>query len=95
MNSVPKEVKSQQLAEKKAAGKRVTGLDAPPAPTSTIDTYEKLLSSIPEFSGFGKLFKVISQDNALISISFMICLVMFSYLSSYKLVLSTSGADRS
>ncbi|WOH04633.1 hypothetical protein DCAR_0624044 [Daucus carota subsp. sativus] len=57
VNSVPKEVKSQQLAEKKAAGKRVTGLDAPPAPTSTIDTYEKLLSSIPEFSGFGKLFK--------------------------------------
>ncbi|CAL5420582.1 unnamed protein product [Camellia sinensis] len=30
---------------------------APTAPTSTVDAYEKLLSSIPEFSSFGKLFK--------------------------------------
>ncbi|KAA8545965.1 hypothetical protein F0562_020584 [Nyssa sinensis] len=58
IDSVPKEVKSQQLAEKKAPGKKPTGLGAPPvAPTSTVDAYEKLLSSIPEFSNFGKLFK--------------------------------------
>ncbi|KAM0949878.1 putative clathrin/coatomer adaptor, adaptin-like, coatomer/calthrin adaptor appendage [Dioscorea sansibarensis] len=55
---VPKEVKSQPLAEKKAPGKKPAGLGAPTSnPTSTVDTYEKLLSSIPEFSSFGKLFK--------------------------------------
>ncbi|CAL5360885.1 unnamed protein product [Camellia sinensis] len=43
---------------KKAPGKKPTGLGAAPtAPTSTVDAYEKLLSSIPEFSSFGKLFK--------------------------------------
>ncbi|WOL10874.1 hypothetical protein Cni_G19633 [Canna indica] len=58
ISSVPKEVKSQPLAEKKAPGKKPTGLGAPPVgPTSTVDAYEKLLSSIPEFAGFGKLFK--------------------------------------
>lgn len=56
---MPKEVKSQPLAEKKAPGKKPTGLGAPSGPTSTVDTYEKLLSSIPEFADFGKLFKVI------------------------------------
>ncbi|KAI3893127.1 hypothetical protein MKW98_028629 [Papaver atlanticum] len=55
---VPKEVKSQSLAEKKAPGKKVTGLGAAPSgPPSTVDAYEKMLSSIPEFSHFGKLFK--------------------------------------
>ncbi|GMI83604.1 gamma2 Coat Protein [Hibiscus trionum] len=58
INSVPREVKTQQLAEKKAPGKKPTGLGAPPAgPPSTVDAYEKLLSSIPEFANFGKLFK--------------------------------------
>ncbi|KAL7206686.1 hypothetical protein ACSBR2_019408 [Camellia fascicularis] len=58
IDSVPKEVKSLPLAEKKAPGKKPTGLGAAPtAPTSTVDAYEKLLSSIPEFSSFGKLFK--------------------------------------
>lgn len=57
--SVPKEVKSQQHVEKKSQTKKPSGLGAPlPAPTSTTDAYEKLLSSIPEFSNFGKLFKV-------------------------------------
>ncbi|TQD81282.1 hypothetical protein C1H46_033164 [Malus baccata] len=56
--SVPKEVKSQPLAEKKAQSKKPTGLGAPPTgPASTVDAYETLLSSIPEFSNFGKLFK--------------------------------------
>ncbi|KAL4318459.1 hypothetical protein GQ457_18G016950 [Hibiscus cannabinus] len=56
--SVPREVKTQPLAEKKAPGKKPTGLGAPPAgPPSTVDAYEKLLSSIPEFANFGKLFK--------------------------------------
>ncbi|VFQ68335.1 unnamed protein product [Cuscuta campestris] len=58
INCVPKEVKSQPIAEKKSQSKKATGLAAPPAgPTSTIDVYEKLLSSIPEFSSYGKLFK--------------------------------------
>ena len=60
INSVPKEVKSQPLAEKKAPNKKPTGLGAPPTePSSGIDAYEKLLSSISEFSSFGKLFKVL------------------------------------
>ncbi|GMI88185.1 gamma2 Coat Protein [Hibiscus trionum] len=58
INSVPREVKTQPLAEKKAPGKKPTGLGAPPAgPPSTVDAYDKLLSSIPEFANFGKLFK--------------------------------------
>ncbi|KAM2928196.1 hypothetical protein COP2_035461 [Malus domestica] len=58
IKSVPKEVKSQPLAEKKAQSKKPTGLGAPPTgPASTVDAYETLLSSIPEFSNFGKLFK--------------------------------------
>ncbi|KAK8568109.1 hypothetical protein V6N12_006673 [Hibiscus sabdariffa] len=58
INSVPREVKTQPLAEKKAPGKKPTGLGAPPAGLpSTVDAYEKLLSSIPEFANFGKLFK--------------------------------------
>ncbi|GFQ00970.1 coatomer subunit gamma-2 [Phtheirospermum japonicum] len=58
VNSVPKEVKSQPLTEKKAPGKKPTGLGAPhSAPVSAGDAYEKLISSIPEFASFGKLFK--------------------------------------
>ncbi|KAL3651811.1 hypothetical protein CASFOL_004813 [Castilleja foliolosa] len=58
INSVPKDVKSQPHAEKKAPGKKQTGLGAPPpAPTSAADAYEKLISAIPEFASFGKLFK--------------------------------------
>ncbi|KAM2053366.1 hypothetical protein ACFX1T_003014 [Malus domestica] len=58
INSVPKEVKSQPLAEKKAQSKKPTGLGAlPTGPASTVAAYERLLSSIPEFSNFGKLFK--------------------------------------
>ncbi|KAJ6310658.1 hypothetical protein OIU76_015390 [Salix suchowensis] len=58
IDSVSKEVKSQPLAEKKAPGKKPTGLGAPLAgPPSTVDAYERLLSSIPEFLDFGKLFK--------------------------------------
>ncbi|CAK8576510.1 unnamed protein product [Lathyrus sativus] len=55
---VPKEVKSQPLTEKKAQGKKPTGLGAPPSgPPSTVDSYERQLLSIPEFANFGKLFK--------------------------------------
>ncbi|AES89090.1 putative coatomer/calthrin adaptor appendage subdomain, coatomer gamma subunit [Medicago truncatula] len=59
INLVPKEVKSQPLAEKKAPGKKPTGgLGAPPSgPPSTVDSYEKQLLSIPEFANFGKPFK--------------------------------------
>lgn len=66
INSVPKEVKSQPLAEKKAPGKKPTGLGAPPSgPPSTADSYERLLLSIPEFANFGKLFKVLLLDSSL------------------------------
>ncbi|XP_010942771.1 coatomer subunit gamma-2 [Elaeis guineensis] len=58
ISTVPKEVKSQPHAEKKAPGKKPTGLGAPAtSPTTAVDVYEKLLLSIPEFAGFGKLFK--------------------------------------
>ncbi|GAB2267303.1 hypothetical protein Dimus_002289 [Dionaea muscipula] len=58
IDSVPKEVKSQPLSDKKAASKKPAGLGAPPTlPTSGVDAYEKSLSSIPEFSNYGKLFK--------------------------------------
>ncbi|CAJ1933490.1 unnamed protein product [Sphenostylis stenocarpa] len=58
INSVPREVKSQPLAEKKASSKKPTGLGAPPSgPSSTTDSYARLLQSIPEFVNFGKLFK--------------------------------------
>ncbi|MQL82750.1 hypothetical protein Taro_015253 [Colocasia esculenta] len=58
ISSVPKELKAQPLVEKKAPGRKPTGLGGPlAAPTSVVDAYEKLLSSIPEFSSFGKLFK--------------------------------------
>ncbi|CAN1255700.1 Coatomer subunit gamma [Linum perenne] len=59
INSVPREVKSQALAEKKAAGKKQpTGLGVlPPGPPSTLDAYERLISSIPELASLGKLFK--------------------------------------
>lgn len=55
-----KETKSQPLAEKKSTGKKPTGpASAVSGPVSTVDaSYEKLLSSIPEFADFGKLFKV-------------------------------------
>jgi coatomer protein complex subunit gamma len=57
INSVPREVKSQPNAEKKAPGKK-PGLGAPPSgPPSTVDSYERQLLSIPEFANFGKLFK--------------------------------------
>ncbi|KAH9624671.1 hypothetical protein KSS87_001681 [Heliosperma pusillum] len=58
INTVSKEVKSQPLAEKNATNKKPTGLGAPPTkPSTDVDAYEKLLSSIAEFSSFGKLFK--------------------------------------
>ncbi|KAK4401548.1 Coatomer subunit gamma-2 [Sesamum angolense] len=58
INSVPKEVKSQSVAEKKAPGKKPAASSTPAAaPTSAADAYERLLSSIPEFASFGKLFK--------------------------------------
>ncbi|KAL3638563.1 hypothetical protein CASFOL_017934 [Castilleja foliolosa] len=58
INSVSRDVKSHPLAEKKAPGKKQTGLGAPPpVPTSAADAYERLLSAIPEFASFGKLFK--------------------------------------
>ena len=75
INSVPREVKSQPLAEKKVPGKKPTGLGAPPSGLpSTADAYERLLLSIPEFANFGKLFKVLSlvQNSLVLYFSFYI-----------------------
>ncbi|CAH9100527.1 unnamed protein product [Cuscuta europaea] len=58
ISSVPKEVKALPVAEKKAQGnKKPSALSAPAGTTPTLDSYENLLSSIPEFASFGKLFK--------------------------------------
>ena len=65
---MPKEVKSQPLAEKKAPGKKPTGLGAPP---STADAYERMLSTISECANFGKLFKVLSLVSAPTILYFM------------------------
>ncbi|CAL4938408.1 unnamed protein product [Urochloa decumbens] len=56
ISSVSREVRSLPLQEKKAPGKKAPAAAAP-APVSAVDAYHKMLSSIPEFSGFGKLFK--------------------------------------
>lgn len=61
LSAVSKEVKSQPLAEKKAPSKKPQNLGVSAnGPTSPVDAYEKLLSSIPDFSGFGPLFKVLN-----------------------------------
>lgn len=54
---VSREVKSQPPQEKKGPGKKPPAGAPAPAPVSAVDAYQKMLSSIPEFSGFGKLFK--------------------------------------
>jgi len=86
---VPKEVKSQPLAEKKAPGKKPTGgLGAPPSgPPSTVDSYERQLLSIPEFANFGKLFKVLSLNltkilyiRIILSISDLITCILILYI---------------
>lgn len=79
---MPKEVKSHTLAEKKAPGKKPTGLGAiPSGPSSTADAYEKMLSAIPEFANFGKLFKVLSLYSSSTILFFM--LLSFLYLMQY------------
>lgn len=88
VDSVPKEVKSQPLAEKKAKGKKPTGLGAPPpAPVSGFDAYERLLSSIPEFATFGKLFKVCIQIFCT-RFSFEFTLIHTSLLVKHVVILS-------
>lgn len=66
IRKVPRDVKSQPYSEKKAPGPKKPAKDAalPAAANGSslsgaraVDAYEKLLSSIPEFSDFGKLFK--------------------------------------
>ncbi|CAK9858868.1 unnamed protein product [Sphagnum jensenii] len=61
--AVPKDVKPQATVEKKSATSKKVGKDVSQNTTangglsSGPDSYEKLLNSIPEFAGFGKLFK--------------------------------------
>ncbi|CAN6290123.1 unnamed protein product [Urochloa humidicola] len=57
ISSVSREVRSLPLQEKKAPGKKAPPAAPAPAPVSAVDAYHKMLSSIPEFSGFGRLFK--------------------------------------
>lgn len=65
--AVPKDVKPQLQVEKKAPTSREkkAAKDASQkaaadgGPLSTYEAYEKLLNSIPEFAGFGKLSKVV------------------------------------
>lgn len=63
IDSVPKEVRAVPASKERAGGKRA-GKDAAAAggPTKAAgnpgEVYEKLLGSVPEFSSFGKLFKV-------------------------------------
>ncbi|KAH0462371.1 hypothetical protein IEQ34_009946 [Dendrobium chrysotoxum] len=58
LSAIPKEVKSQPLTEKKAPSKKPPSFGVSVnGPTSPVDAYEKLLSSSPEFSSFGQLFK--------------------------------------
>jgi hypothetical protein len=64
--AVPKDVKVQQQVEKKAPTSRdkKAAKDASQkaavdgGASNTFEAYEKLLNSIPQFAGFGKLFKV-------------------------------------
>jgi coatomer protein complex subunit gamma len=55
---VSREAKSQPLQDKKAPGKKAPAGAPALAPVSAVDAYQKVLSSITEFSGFGRLFKV-------------------------------------
>ena len=55
---VSREAKSRPLQDKKAPGKKPPAGAPALAPVSAVDTYQKVLSSIAEFSGFGRLFKV-------------------------------------
>eukprot|EP00249_Psilotum_nudum_P023804 c28985_g1_i2 orf=144-2834(+) len=66
LSSVPKDVRTQPLMEKKASGAKKAGKDlvqavtangAPPLGVGAVASYEILLSSIPELTNFGKLFK--------------------------------------
>ncbi|XP_047089914.1 coatomer subunit gamma-1 [Lolium rigidum] len=54
---VSREAKSQPLQDKKAHGKKAPAGAPALAPVSAVDAYQKVLSSIAEFSGFGRLFK--------------------------------------
>ena len=61
-----KEIKCQPLAEKKGSGKKSNGLGAPPVTlASSFDAYERMLGSVVEFAGFGKLFKVLPSSSLL------------------------------
>jgi len=54
---VSREAKSQPLQDKKTPGKKPPAGAPALAPVSAVDAYQKVLSSIAEFSGFGRLFK--------------------------------------
>lgn len=85
ISSVSKETKSQPLAEKKSTGKKSAGpATAVSGPVSTADaSYEKLLSSIPEFADFGKLFKV-----CIYYLSFYKCCALWTWLNLISYVVT-------
>lgn len=66
--AVPKDVKPQQQVEKKAPTRsekkaaKDASQKADSEASNTFEAYEKLLNSIPQFAGFGKLFKVLQPS---------------------------------
>ena len=61
-----REARSHPLQDKKAPGKKPPAGAPAPAPVSAVDAYQKMLSSIAEFSGFGRLFKVCTVNTLVI-----------------------------
>lgn len=65
MAAVSRDVKPQPQVEKKAPTSKKAAKDASQKASAnggspnTFEAYERLLNSIPQFAGFGKLFKVL------------------------------------
>jgi coatomer protein complex subunit gamma len=96
--AVSTEVKPQPFTEKKAPTSKKAGKDTNQKVTAnggglpghkTSDSYERLLNSIPEFAGFGKLFKVqYHNENQHL---FAMQLVKFSFEVFLKFSLALNG----
>ncbi len=98
MAAVSTEVKPQPFTEKKAPTSKKAGKDTNQKATAnggglpghkTSDSYERLLNSIPEFAGFGKLFKVqYHNENQHL---FAMQIVKFSFEVFLKFSLALNG----
>jgi hypothetical protein len=65
--AVPRDVKSHQQVEKKAPKDASQKAAADGGASKSSEAYEKLLNSIPQFAGFGKLFKVLQWSLVMVS----------------------------